>query len=308
MRAITPRIGCAAALLAAAAAVSAQGVDRSGSTAMPGVRTADTAAERLEREMQRRAGIPDERDRMDHDALMSVWAFLDKKDCAGAVKALNAGLAGKRRSVMLLAGAMYEGGVCLKPNWDRAVALYQQAHEAGHPRAAAKLVAGYASTVGGPDPAATLWWAVQGRVALPAPCASVAPLASDAERFVAELKRWPVSQVQGCAYTAGVMATIQADSEFTAKALAHGVKGKVRVDFVPSQARVDTSTIELETVQLGGLVSGDALRDRDSRQVRAELENSLREAADRALKRLPQPAGIDPAWKVSATYVFSFYD
>lgn len=46
--------------------------------------------------------------------------------------------------------------------------------------------------------------------------------------------------------------------------------------------------------QLGGVVSGDTLRDRASRSVHGALYDELSAVAGRALKRYPQPKGIDP--------------
>ncbi|HEX2011116.1 MAG TPA: hypothetical protein VJN44_09290 [Roseateles sp.] len=57
-----------------------------------------------------------------------------------------------------------------------------------------------------------------------------------------------------------------------------------------------------------GVVSGDALRDRDSRWVKDSLRVHLDELAARVLKRYPRPDGIDPDWRIEQSYVFTLRD
>jgi len=73
-------------------------------------------------------------------AVQAVTEAMVKRDCTAAAAALNAGLAKQHPEVWLLAGAMFEDGLCLKPNWDRAVNFYQRADSAGQPAAALRLV------------------------------------------------------------------------------------------------------------------------------------------------------------------------
>lgn len=35
------------------------------------------------------------------------------------------------------------------------------------------------------------------------------------------------------------------------------------------------------------------------------FEDTMRKVAERALKRYPQPAGIDPGWKVDVNFMFT---
>jgi TPR repeat protein len=101
-------------------------------------------------------------------AVQAVSAAMGRSDCVAAASALNAGLAKSHPEVWLLAGAMFEDGLCLKANWDRALNFYQRADGAGLPSAAARLAAGYATAAGGRDLAASLWWAARAKTALPA--------------------------------------------------------------------------------------------------------------------------------------------
>jgi hypothetical protein len=235
-----------------------------------------------------------------------VWTHIKHKDCPGAVRELNAGVARQYPGVLLLAGAMFEDGVCLKANWPKALDFYQRAHEAGHPRAAARIASGFAAPVGGTDKAAALWWALRSGTALPAACRQGAAFVDDADRFVQVLQAWPASLLDGCAYVAGVITTVLGDMDFSSRAALYGMKGSVTLTFVPAQGRVDVATDRVEFVQLPGLVDGDAVRDRDSRKFRSEFALDVQAAADRALRRYARPAVVDESWKVDVLFTFEF--
>lgn len=246
-------------------------------------------------------------DKADLAAVDAVWVHIRHKECAGAVRALNEGVAKKYPSVLLLAGAMFEAGTCLKPNWGRAVDHYQRAHAAGHPQAAAKLASGYAAAVGGPDRAAALWWALRGGTVLPKECQAVTAQVDEAEAFVQALQRWPAGRLEACVYVAGVMATISGDLEFSARAAAHGLRGRLRLSFTPAQRQVDIDTEELEFITVGGVVNGDTMDiSRNSRTLRLEFERDLRESADLALRRYVAPPVIAADWKVFTTFSFEY--
>jgi len=242
----------------------------------------------------------------DTDTVSAVWAYIKHKDCAGAVRELNAGVAKDHPGVLLLAGAMYEEGLCLKPSWAKAVDYYQRADAAGHPRAAARLASGYADPAAGSDRAAALWWAIRGQSALPAACTTVAAWVGDADRFVAALSAWPKAQLEACVYVAGVLTTISGDLEFSGRAAAYGVHGTVILNYVPAQGRIDINNEDIEFIQLTGWVDGDSLRDRQSRNFKREFERDLRTASDRALRRYAKPEGIDESWKVQTRTVFKY--
>jgi hypothetical protein len=245
-------------------------------------------------------------DKLDDEAVASVWTYIDHKDCGGAVKELNAGVAKKYPGVLLLAGSMFEEGVCVKLNWPRALDFYERAHAAGHPHAAARIASGYAMPAAGPDPGATLWWALKGRQALPKACLDVASLVDDADRFVQGLQAWPRQRLDACAYVAAVVSTITGDLEFSGRAEAYGLRGSLVATFHPAQGQVDVRTDELDFIQMGGLVSGNAVRDRESKLIKLEFERDIRSAADRALRRYARPSGIDPSWVVAIVFNFSY--
>jgi hypothetical protein len=233
-------------------------------------------------------------------AVQTVTAAMAQRDCTAAAAALNAGLAKSYPEVWLLAGAMFEDGLCLKANWDRAVDFYQRADKAGEPAGALRLAAGYATQTGGRDLAAALWWAARGKTPQPAACASAAGLAAEPDRFVAALKAWPAGQIDACAYAAAVMATVQ--SELVAKDLASsvGLEGRIRITFVPAEGRID---LDDDLAAAGGVAADAALRDAQARTTRIALQQQLRAVADRALKRHAKPAGVPVAWRVDSEYV-----
>jgi hypothetical protein len=244
----------------------------------------------------------------DEEALQSVWIYIQHKDCVGAVKNLNEGISRGKRDLMLLAGSMYEDGVCVKQNWDSAAKMYIRAHRAGHRKAISRLVSGYASPLAGPDRAAALWWAAQGNLNLPKECKSAYLEKDNPERFVELLKQMTISELDACVYVAGVMSSIRGELEFPKSAVLHGVGGTVEVTFVPSEPRVDVVTLELDSIQLRGFISGDALLDKQSKMVKNALENEVKTIAARTLKRYPKPERIDTFLSLKQEFTFKFAD
>lgn len=241
----------------------------------------------------------------DLDTVDTVWTYMKHKDCAGAARALDEGAKKELPSVLLLAGAMFEDGVCLKPSWQRALGYYERAHAAGHPRAAAKIAAGFATPAAGPDRAAALWWSLRDGQPLAPECQTVSALVDDPDRFVAAIQAWPRQRLEACAYVAGVLGAMSGDLEFSRRAAEFGLRGVLTVRFVPAEGRFDIATDDLEFVNIGG-ISGDAVRDRETRSVKTEFERDLRTSAERALKRYDRPAGIDPSWQSAITFGFEY--
>ena len=237
-------------------------------------------------------------------AAQAVVEAIVRRDCAQAVSQLNAGLAKAHAELMLLAGAMYEDGVCLKPNWERALSFYEKAAAAGRSEAVARIAAGYAAPAGGRDAAAALWWAQKAKTALPAACAQVGSLVDDADRFVAALKGWPAGQLGACVYAAAVMAAIQGEVATPDTAAAFGLQGRVRFGFVPAQGRIDIVEELSAAPPAAGVLADATQRESGLRTARAALSTRLRQVADRALKRYDKPAGIDPSWQSAMTFSF----
>ena len=239
--------------------------------------------------------------RADLDAADTVLLKIEHKDCAGAVKALNKGFTAKHPSVFLIAASMFEQGLCVKPDWDKAALYYQLAHEGGKREALPRLISGYAEK--NRDPGAALWWLAK-NTALPAPCRSASRLANDPEAFVAALNKWPKGQLAACVYTAGVMMRVAGDVEFPGRGLMHGVFGDAHMHFVPS-----TGTITWTAAGTGSLaMSRDVQVGKDERSVFSDtFLKHVRMVGERALKQFDKPEGIDPAWAVDTTFSFKAY-
>jgi hypothetical protein len=238
------------------------------------------------------------------DTVAGVRTAMEHKNCGLAVSRLNEGLAAKMVDVYMLAGAMYEEGLCLKPNWERAAQMYLRADERGHGGAWMRLVSGYVYQMR--DPASAIWWVSRrGGLGLPKPCLLPSGLWDDPEAIVATLRAWPGGLVDQCAYMAGVVAHVRGDVLFPQLAFELGMNGRVAMHFLPASGRIDWQTIELEELQIPGLVDGDRLRDRSSRKARQVFEAHLREVGERALKRYARPEGLDSEWHVDHEFRFN---
>lgn len=218
------------------------------------------------------------------------------KDCPGAVARLNEGLAKSYPEVFLVAGTMYDNGICVKPDWKKAVHFYVRAYDGGNRDAASRLVAGFAAPEHGPDIGAALWWASRpnsGTVS--SSCTVSAQAMNDPDKFVAELQGWSRQRLEACNYIAGVMATLGGEIRYPDKAANYNLGSKFTLRFLPAVPRIDIKDVEVIAYQPGGVSSGDMLRDRESNGIPRAFEDEIRRASDLALKRYPQPKGIDPA-------------
>jgi TPR repeat protein len=240
----------------------------------------------------------------DPDATRRVSAYIDSKDCPGAVKALNDGVKSKQRDVLLLAGAMFETGLCVKENWERAVYFYQLADKAGHKAAIHRLAAGYA--VAGRDNALAIWWAAQRPSDLPRSCIPAVDPEKDAEGFAAALARMPVSQFKACVYMSGVYSAIMGETEFPAAAARNGVYGDVTMVFAPAQGAIDWSQDGLGQALGEGVFDGNKANTESRRKVENSLLTYMRTAGARTLARYSKPDGIDPAVRVRQKFAFAY--
>jgi hypothetical protein len=242
----------------------------------------------------------------DLDTVDNVWTYLRHKDCAGAARALESGAQAQLPSVLLMAGAMFEQGLCFKPNWERAAGYYERAHAAGHPKAAARIASGNASPAAGPDRAAALWWAQRGEQPMPEACVVDPALLDDPDKFVAALQKWPAPRVDACTYVAGVIGTVIGDTEFAAKASQFGLEGTLRLTFAPAAPTFEIVTERLAFVAPVGWTNGEVMRDRETRDVKKSFETEIRAATERALRRYPKPDAIDPSWRVELQFTYGY--
>ena len=240
----------------------------------------------------------------DNRARDNVLVFIEHKNCAGAVKALNAGIAEGDKAILLLAAAMYEDGLCLKQDWPRAAAMYQRAHEAGNKAAIPRLVAGYA--LPGREQATAIWWAAQsGRTYIQSCAPSANPL-TETDAFVEEMRKWSKAHMDACTYTLGVAFSIFGDMEFPVDALSFGNSGNIKMHFEPSKGTVDWEKLEDTSP---GMVMGLITRNNMTEARSVKNKNRLLEHSDEigktVLKRYPRPIGIPVDWVVETVYIFS---
>jgi hypothetical protein len=248
------------------------------------------------------AAEPDEyAQRQDGEASNSVLAHIEGNNCDAAVKALNKGLAARHPGVMLLAGSMFEQGLCIKQDWTKAAYYYQMAHAAGKREALPRLVSGYAEK--NRDPAAAMWWMSSQDQSVPAACRSANHLVHDPDAFVAALNAWPQGNLAACVYIAGVVMRIAGDVEFPARGAQQGVFGEALMQFSPSTASVTWKAAATDRISVTRQVqAGD-----DERSVFSDhFIGHLRAISDRALKAFVRPEGIDPAWSVQVRYAFKY--
>jgi hypothetical protein len=242
-------------------------------------------------ELQAVAGI--------HDALRAA-------DCALVATRLNDGLKRKYPSVYLLAGTLYEQGLCLKKDWDRAARLYLQAHEAGEPKGLQRMIAGLAE--GGRDRAAAMYWVLEDpAVGLPDECEAGRELRREPEAYVAQLRRWPAGRLDACVYVAGVVSAIAGEIEYPSIGNAYAVYGSYAMDFRPATATVEWEELDLRMGNMQGAISGDDLRDRDSGRVKQALRGALQETSHRTLKRFTRPADVPTQWRVQREFAFNIH-
>ena len=237
-------------------------------------------------------------------AVDAVRGSIAARDCQTAVKRLKSGLENDYPEMFLLAGSMYENGICVKRDWSRAVGFYVQAHDAGEKDGAARLAAGFADPANGPDVAAALWWAWK----LPGfgqrQCAVAPEAAADPDRFVAELAAWPKERLAACNYVAGVLSTIAAEVKYPELAASHGVGGDVTVRFLAGVPRIELQRGASREYELLGWVSADTLRDRKTRRMGDGFEAALSSVANRALARYPHPGGIPADTLIQLNFSF----
>ncbi len=240
-------------------------------------------------------------------AVDAIRSSIEARDCARAVDRLKSGLKSEYPEVFLVAGSMFENGICVKRDWPRAVGFYVQAHEAGDKEGAARIAAGYADPANGPDAAAALWWALKHTAFRPGFCAIPKEAMADPDRFVAALKDWPQARLSACNYVAGVLATIAAEVKYPELAAAHAIGGDVTLRFLPGVPRVELQRGDSREYEMMGWVNADALRDRKTRKMSDGFQAALSTVANRALARYPHPGGIPEDALIEVKYSFGMH-
>lgn len=237
-----------------------------------------------------------------------VRHLIAARDCGAAVRQLKVGLEEARSEVALLAGSMYENGICVKRSWDRAVTFYIQAHEGGEAEAAERLAAGFADPAQGPDAAAALWWTLHGRIRPHfiggSGCAVAREAEQDPDRFVAALRGWDPARLAICNYIVGVVAAISADVKYPRRSQVAAMRSEATVRFLPAVPRIELKQGPEGEFRLAGWRDGDAAGEREAGPAAQGFETMFRDAARRALRRYPQPAAIPAGLQLQLRYVF----
>lgn len=247
------------------------------------------------------------------ESTKAVVKAVEARDCVAAVRELNVALATGSPEALMLGGAMFEQGLCLKQNVQRASRLYVRAVDAGAGAARSLLAALYASPAGGPDKGAAVWWGLQANLPLPKPCVVDNDLRGNAERFAQTLNNWPAGVLDACVHVTGVLAAL--DAEFVVKPKAETRDG-VLLDFRPAngqlevragelnQALIDNSprvvvtnnVVGVNNVQQGA--TPDQMRALQAKEAQQALAKQVERVGRDAIGRFPRPAGIDSGWQI----------
>ena len=245
-----------------------------------------------------------------------VVQAIEARDCVAAARELNVALAGATPEALALAGVMFETGLCLKANSERAARFYIKAADAGAASARSRLAGLYASPASGPDKGAAMWWGVQANLPLPKACQVDPSLRGNAEQFAKVLSSWPDKVLDACVHVTGVLAAL--DSEVVIKDASQG-RTTVSIDFRPatgalevrssqsSLALVDSSPRTASNSNAGNLFANNsvsqsatpeqmlALRAQEEREALIQRVEAVSKAA---LARFPRPADIDADWRI----------
>jgi hypothetical protein len=243
----------------------------------------------------------------------AVIKAIEARDCVAAVLELNLALAGASPEALLLGGAMFEQGLCLKQNTERASRLYLRASDAGSLGARSRLAALYAAPAAGPDKGAAVWWGLQAGLPLPKPCLVDKDVRGNADNFAKILNGWPSGLLDACVHVTGVLAVL--DAEFVLKAATDAHDG-VEINFRPAtgtldvkakplnQAFVDNSPRVVTSINLtGGIISPqsatpDQLHAQQAQAQQVELINRVETVGRDAIARFPRPASVDGEWRI----------
>lgn len=234
--------------------------------------------------------------------LAGVHSALNHRDCKLAVSRLNDGLEARYPDAYLMAGTMFEDGLCVKAQWERAASMYQRAHAAGRPTGMYRMVAGLASR----DAPVALWWAQKlGAPALPDFCRLAADVHGNAEAYAAALRVWPPGQLAACAYIAGVQAAVFGEIKHPSVALGRYVDGKVTMRFVPAAGSIDWRVDELEDILPTPFEAPAGRKARQSAEVSQDLHRYLETISRRALERFVKPPAFAMDGDIAAEMTFT---
>jgi len=126
----------------------------------------------------------------------------------------------------------------------------------------------------------------------------------DPDRFVEQLRTWPIQRLDACNYAVGVMATIAADMEFPYDLEGDPRGHRVRVRFVPAEPMVQLSSASTPRFAALGPSAVWASQKLEGEVINNGYDAWVREVAARALRRYAQPTDIEPSWEAELEFVF----
>ena len=234
----------------------------------------------------------------DDGATARIRSLIGAGRCQEAVDALKVGVKAKQRDVLLLAGTMYDEGLCVASDWNKAARLYALADEAGNGSGIPRLIAGYAKA--GRDNGMALWWLAKSnaRGHFPQQCIPRSDPDADPDGFNGELERMPPSLFQGCVYLVGVGTEVSTQAQYPPAALHHALWGTYVMKFSANDATIvwRQDGVTQDTSQRRG---GPDLEDRDY------LLTYLKAKGAFALSQYKRPDGpLDPRLVVERSFVF----
>ena len=247
--------------------------------------------------------------RSERQETASIERLLGDGMCTSAVDAIKSGLAAKKSYIMLLAGNMYEEGLCVKQDWDKAAGLYMRAEEAGQRFAIQRLAAGYARP--GRDNGMAIWWAAKagGRQAYPSRCIPAADPVNDPDGFNAALEKMAPETFQSCVYLIGVVNEVLSQVRYPRVALRNSVTGSFKMEFVPATGTITWTVDDLEVDENSpnAFFRDLAVEELENpRAIKNSLITYLKGKSNFALARYPRPAGdFAPDYTYQFKYVFT---
>jgi hypothetical protein len=247
--------------------------------------------------------------RTERQETASIERLLGDGMCISAVNAIKSGLAAKKPYITLLAGNMYEEGLCVKPDWGKAAGLYMRAEEAGQRFAIERLASGYARP--GRDNGMAIWWAAKGseHQTYPSRCIPTEDPVSDPDGFNAALEKMAPATFQSCVYLIGIVNELRSQVRYPQVALRNNVSGSFKMKFVPATGTITWTVGELEVDENspGAFFRNLAVEGLENpREIKNSLVNYLKGKSNFALARYPRPAGdFAPDYTYQFEYVFT---
>ena len=236
-----------------------------------------------------------------------IYRHFSNNDCEGAVKLLNKSLAEKAPETYLLAGTLYEDGVCLKKSWEKAIYYYSLAQQAPlnpeRPQTKRLALSRIIGTLAMDqrDPGTALWWASAAPTVGPAACHSADHLRDDPDAFTAALNNWGAAKLSACVFTIGVLHRIFGDVRYPRDAVQQGMSGTFEMTFIPSQASINWRTLDSSRLAVSHVAQPG---NSEARLVKKQFIDYFEAISKRALADFPKPDNIDPTWEIKEQFSF----